>query len=108
MMRPIRETGRRHPTALSMALLFGMASQASMAAVAGDERLVLQLRSRVEDPGAAGGYRAVVKSATWDPKATAIIVCDMWDLHHSLNATLRLRDMAPRRMRISGVARARG
>jgi nicotinamidase-related amidase len=32
----------------------------------------------------------------WVPAATAVIVCDMWDLHHCLNAVRRETEMAPR------------
>jgi nicotinamidase-related amidase len=72
------------------------------------DRLSLQLRSRVEAPEGSGKYRTEVKPAEWDPKATAIIVCDMWDLHHSLNATLRLKEMAPRMDQLLRAARGRG
>ena len=36
------------------------------------------------------------RKESWDPKATAVIVCDMWDLHHCLNAVRREKEMAPR------------
>ena len=32
----------------------------------------------------------------WAPRETAIIVCDMWDLHHCLNATRRGAELCPR------------
>jgi len=32
----------------------------------------------------------------WQPSRTAIIVCDMWDLHHCKNAVTREGEMAPR------------
>ena len=32
---------------------------------------------------------------TWEPKKTAIIVCDMWDAHHCLNAVRRGRGNGP-------------
>ena len=32
---------------------------------------------------------------SWNPKQTAIIVCDMWDAHHCLNAVRRVEEMAP-------------
>ena len=31
-----------------------------------------------------------------DPSATAIILCDMWDAHHSVTAVRRLTEFAPR------------
>ncbi len=36
------------------------------------------------------------RAEEWDPAATAVIVCDMWDLHHCLNAVRRETEMAPR------------
>ena len=38
----------------------------------------------------------VEQTTEWDPKRTAVIVCDMWDLHHCLNATRRVGELAPR------------
>ncbi len=32
----------------------------------------------------------------WDPSRTAAIICDMWDMHWSRNATARVEEMAPR------------
>jgi nicotinamidase-related amidase len=32
----------------------------------------------------------------WDPKAAAIIICDMWDDHHCVSAASRVAEMAPR------------
>jgi nicotinamidase-related amidase len=31
----------------------------------------------------------------WHPRETGLIVCDMWDRHHSLNATKRVQKLAP-------------
>ena len=50
----------------------------------------LTLRSRVDAPG-YGAYRVIETRASWSTAETAIIVCDMWDLHHCLNATRRGR-----------------
>ena len=49
----------------------------------------LLLRSR--DQG-----RVQIVPETWDAAATAVIVCDMWDAHHCLNATRRGAELAPR------------
>ncbi|WP_235905021.1 ThuA domain-containing protein [Tautonia marina] len=68
----------------------------------------LTLRSREELPGAEGVYRAVEREETWQPEATAVIVCDMWDLHHCLNATRRGAELAPRMDQVLRDARRRG
>jgi type 1 glutamine amidotransferase/nicotinamidase-related amidase len=71
-------------------------------------RLALTLRSRAEVPAGSGRYRAVEAAASWDPKATAVIVCDMWDLHHCLNAVRRGSELAPRMDRVLRELRGRG
>ncbi len=58
--------------------------------------LDLTHRRRVESPGLGGASRVLETVATWNPKRTGAIVCDMWDLHHCLNAVRREVDMAPR------------
>jgi type 1 glutamine amidotransferase/nicotinamidase-related amidase len=70
--------------------------------------LNLLLRSRVPGPKDSGAYRIVEKKATWDPTRSAVIVCDMWDLHHCLNATRRCGELAPRMDEVLKNARDRG
>jgi nicotinamidase-related amidase len=108
MIRAHCDSRRRPVAAIAAGFVLGLACLSP--APAGAEPLSLRLRSQVETPGAAanGGYQTVEKSANWDPKATAIIVCDMWDLHHSRNAVLRLKEMAPRMDLLLKNARARG
>ncbi|MBI1913919.1 MAG: isochorismatase family protein [Planctomycetes bacterium] len=90
-------------TALSVATAF-----AADAAKASSPKLSLQLRSRVETKESSGRFHTVVRPAEWDANKTALIVCDMWDLHHCLNATRRVGEMAPRLNRLLNEARARG
>jgi nicotinamidase-related amidase len=98
----------RHRQALAMSFVLGTIGLAPSTPGAEKDRLALQLRARVEAPEGSGRHQPIVKAAEWDPKATAIIVCDMWDLHHSLNATLRLEEMAPRMDQLLRAARTRG
>ncbi|MBI3880857.1 MAG: isochorismatase family protein [Verrucomicrobia bacterium] len=72
------------------------------------EALKLQLQSRVEAKPGAGEFKVMKKSEAWEPKQTAIIVCDMWDLHHCLNAVRREGEMAPRMNTLIEKARAQG
>ena len=58
--------------------------------------LSLRLRSRQETSPGSGKFHIVFEDQTWNAAGTAIIVCDMWDLHHCLNATKRGAEMAPR------------
>lgn len=71
-------------------------------------QLKVTLRSRVELTEGSGVYRPVSRQESWDLKETAIIVCDMWDLHHCLNATRRGGEVAPRMNRVLATARTRG
>jgi nicotinamidase-related amidase/type 1 glutamine amidotransferase len=70
--------------------------------------LSLAQRKRVETQPGGGRYHTIVQPAKWDAKKTAIIVCDMWDSHHCLNAVRRVGEMAPRMNQLLGEARQRG
>lgn len=59
--------------------------------------LSLQARS-------ASGATHVMRES-WEPAQTAIIVCDMWDLHHCKNAVIREAEMAPRMNEVIAKAR---
>ena len=67
--------------------------------------LALRLRSRVE---ADGKFRLIETPASRNPKETAFIVCDMWDLHHCYNAVKREKEMAPTMERVLKAAREQG
>lgn len=70
---------------LSSILLAG-----ALASFAAETPLALTLQSR-----SPSGAVALIKEQ-WLPSRTAIIVCDMWDLHHCKNAVTREGEMAPR------------
>ena len=65
-----------------------------------------QLRSLRQDQ--TGQLVAVTRSEQWQPKETAIIVCDVWDYHHSLNAVRRLNEFVPRLNQVLSKAREQG
>jgi gluconolactonase len=68
--------------------------------------LNLVLRDRVVVPTKLGVDVAVrTKPERWEAKKTAVIICDMWDLHHCKRAVDRVKEMAPRMNEV--VARAR-
>lgn len=60
----------------------------------GDD-LKLELRSQRRADGSDAWTRATAQQA-WVAAETAIIVCDVWDKHHCLNAVRRLEEFAPR------------
>lgn len=72
------------------------------------EPLHLELQSRVPVASGSNEFRIVKKSESWEPSRTAIIVCDMWDLHSCLNAVRRVQQMAPRMNQLLEVARRNG
>jgi nicotinamidase-related amidase len=64
--------------------------------------LGLTAQTRSED-----GTPQLVRES-WRADATAIIVCDMWDLHHCHNAVLREAEMAPRMNEVLKTMREQG
>jgi nicotinamidase-related amidase len=96
------------PWAVSLAAVAALAWLAPAFPARGfDEagKLDLRLRSRVE---ADGKFRLIETPASWASNESAIIVCDMWDLHHCLNAVRRETEMAPTMDRVLKAARDRG
>lgn len=70
--------------------------------------LVLLLRKRIPSKVARDAYDAIVWKEKWEPKRTAVIICDMWDSHHSLNAARRVQEIAPRMNQVLEKARGLG
>ncbi|MBW3541316.1 MAG: isochorismatase family protein [Planctomycetes bacterium] len=102
---------------LTAAVLWGLSlvlvlADFPQAAVGGDVEkteppLELRLRSRKQtSPG--GRFRTVYERQRWKPRETAVIVCDMWDLHHGLNATRRGAELAPRMNALLETLRSQG
>jgi nicotinamidase-related amidase len=74
--------------------------------LAADDSLRLTLRSRAESgPGAVAFTE---KKAAWDPKKTALIICDMWDDHWCKSAARRVVEMAGPLNEVVKQARGRG
>jgi len=72
------------------------------------EPLQLELRYQSEQPAGSGEWETRTRQEQWKPHETAIIVCDVWDLHHCLNAVRRLEQFAPRLNDVLGKAREQG
>ncbi|MGH7227275.1 MAG: nicotinamidase, partial [Gemmataceae bacterium] len=96
----------------TMCVLLVLAGCAGLAipspAASDDAKLSLSPRKRVETRPGSGRFHAITRQAKWDTKKTAIIVCDMWDSHHCLNAVRRVGEMAPRMNQLLTEARKRG
>jgi lysophospholipase L1-like esterase/nicotinamidase-related amidase len=74
----------------------------TVSALAAEAPLSFTLQSRVP-----AGKTTLVKEP-WLPSRTAIIVCDMWDLHHCKNAVTREVEMAPHMNEVLKKARKDG
>ncbi|MHC4177863.1 MAG: hypothetical protein ACYSWU_10170, partial [Planctomycetota bacterium] len=48
---------------------------------ASEPTLTLHVRTRVAAPEGSWQYQPVHKTVRWDPKKTAIVICDMWNEH---------------------------
>lgn len=72
-----------------------------------DGPLELTLRSRAAAPGEKP-VPPTEKKSSWDPKKTAIIVCDMWDHHWCKSAEARVGELAGPMNEMLKAARAKG
>ncbi|MFL5340360.1 MAG: ThuA domain-containing protein [Gemmataceae bacterium] len=70
--------------------------------------LTLTARYRVANPADLGGFEVREKTLAWEPKQTAIVICDMWDKHWCGGATQRVGEIAPRIDKVVIAARAKG
>jgi gluconolactonase len=78
------------------------------AVVASAEPLPLELRYQTEKPSGSGTWETRTRQEKWKPEETAIVVCDVWDQHHCLNAVRRLEQFAPRLNDVLKKAREQG
>jgi nicotinamidase-related amidase len=79
-------------------------------ALAGEGGLALHARSRAVEKDADGASRlvAVENRIEWDPKTTALIICDMWDDHWCRGAARRVTELAAPMNKLAHAARERG
>ena len=68
---------------------------------------MLELRSRVPDED-SGEFREIHQTVHWNPRQTAIIICDMWDDHPCKGAAERVAELAPAMDRTVSAARDSG
>ena len=68
----------------------------------------IPLRSQQETSAGSGRYHRLESRNTWQANEVAIIVCDMWDSHHCLNAVRREGQVAPRMNAVLGELRKHG
>jgi nicotinamidase-related amidase len=107
MGRALRIRGRI-TGGLTFLLLCGWAAAVPAGPPQAEAVLNWKLRTRVETAKGTGRYHTITRAEQWDARKTALIVCDVWDLHHCLNAVRRVEELAPRLERFIKEARARG
>jgi nicotinamidase-related amidase len=76
--------------------------------VADDKGPPLKFSQRYRVPVRDDMYEVRTKHVAWQPTQTAIIVCDMWDAHHCLNAVRRVEELAPVMNQVLAKARSQG
>src|SRR5262245_1538332 len=90
-------------TVVASVLILGLSASA-FGADSGS--IAVHKQSRVED--AAGKWQIKQATESWQPSEAAIMVCDMWDSHHCLNAVRRGVEVAPRMNEVLKMARGKG
>lgn len=68
----------------------------------------ISLQKRVPSDFDASAYMVVNEIQDWNPKETAIIICDMWNQHWCKGATARVAEMAPVLNNVVSIARSKG
>ena len=84
------------PLAKSIVLTFGFSFMISAFPPASAQSLNLQLRYQAPTAEGSPRFHRLTRDEQWDPARTAVIVCDMWDSHHCVNAVRRVAQLAPR------------
>lgn len=102
----IRRTGGL--LAASGALVSGM-YRASAAVTPSFAQFEITRRYRRRMPGSPGAeFVEVHEDVRLDVERTALILCDVWDLHHCLNAVTRVGELAPHIDSLTRYLRAQG
>ncbi|MFO0924379.1 MAG: hypothetical protein U0905_18030 [Pirellulales bacterium] len=74
----------------------------------GQELLSVQLEQQLPTGEGKSSFHRVSKKELWNPNETVLIICDMWDAHHCVNAVRRVGELAPRIDRFAKELRDRG
>src|SRR5438094_2634411 len=72
------------------------------------QSLEFHRRSCAGSNNAAVEWQETEKTVQWEPKRTAVVICDMWNQHWCHGATERVAEMAPRMNEVIKRARDRG
>jgi len=72
------------------------------------DKLEFTARYRRETKAGSVRYHQLHKTISWDPKKTALVVCDMWNGHTCPTSAARVAEMAPKMNDVICIARKRG
>ncbi|MCA8991451.1 MAG: isochorismatase family protein [Planctomycetaceae bacterium] len=87
-------------------LLFALLSLCNVVVAA--DPIHLTLRYRQETADGTERFHTLQREEQWQPGETALILCDVWDSHHSHHAVLRVNELVPRLNEVTSNARNRG
>lgn len=90
---------------MALSVLATFISASSIGVRAADFQLTLRSQGRSD---AHSAWQRTSKEQAWSAAETAVIVCDVWDKHHCLNAVRRLEEFAPTMNEVLKEARRRG
>ncbi len=77
------------------AVVIGMAF-ARMTSADDSAKFSVQLRSQVPIQESDPRFLPMVEQQSWQADRVAVVICDVWDSHHCLNAVRRVGQLAPR------------
>jgi nicotinamidase-related amidase len=97
---------------LPIFLLMFMITSNSVTVQAQKEAVVQKMKISVQKMAPSdeetGAYIRVNEIQEWNPKETAIVICDMWNEHWCNGATERVTEMAPFMNNVVSIAREKG
>lgn len=88
-------------------LALSLAGVAEQPAASG-KPLVFHARRQVPIKDGETEFKPVEETLAWDPRQTAVVICDMWDRHWCKGATARVAELAPRMNEVVANLRGRG
>lgn len=93
---------------MSLFRIFPLIATCSLFAVPLHSQSNIDVRLRFQVAEDGHGFASKTRAESWRASETAIIVCDVWDYHHCLNAVRRLEQFVPRLNDVLTEARRRG
>ena len=81
---------------LAIVALLSQWAVPSIGAAENPSEFALTLRHRVPVTEKSSRFHMLTEFESWSADKTAVVVCDVWDSHHCLNAVRRVQEMAPR------------